>query len=195
MRVLHLRVATGLETEELRSSLASETFSYRIGILDGPAPTGMSDDRLDVVLGRGDEAWNRTRRALDEWTHFDLPWAGVASGGSVAQPGLDVVVQARRLGIHMRVGCRVIETHDTRGADRHAYGFTYGTLRNHVERGEESFEVWRDLASDEVGYTIHAMAAPGRWYSWLTKPLVDYYRGQFRRDSAAAMAKAVRNHV
>lgn len=190
-----MRAATDHEAEDLRSSLASEPFSYRTEILDGPAPNGMSDDRLDVVLGSGDEVWHRARRALDEWTHFDLPWAGVATGGSPAQPGLAVVVQARRLGIHMWVACRVLETHDTVGTDRLTYGFTYGTLRNHVERGEERFEVWRDLASDEVGYTIHAMAAPGRWYSRLAQPLVDFHRGQFRRDSAAAMAKAVRENV
>lgn len=151
----------------------------------------MSDDRLEVVLGSGDVAWGRARQALDEWTHFDLPWAAVATGGSPAHPGLDVLVQARRLGIHMRVACRVLETHDTVGADRHTYGFTYGTLCSHVEQGEESFEVWRDVASGEVGYTIHAMAVPGRWYSRLAKPLVDHYRAQFRRDSAAAMAAAV----
>ncbi|MCP3977420.1 MAG: DUF1990 domain-containing protein [bacterium] len=191
MRVLYLRGASDREAEELRSSMVSEPFSYGTGILDGQAPSGMSDDRLDVVLGIGDEAWKRARRALDEWTHFDLPWAGVATGGGPAQPGQAVVVHARRLGIHMRVACRVLETHDTVGADRLAYGFTYGSLRNHIERGEESFEVWHDLASDEVGYTIHAMAAPGRWYSRLAKPLVDHYRGQFRHDSAEAMAKAV----
>ncbi len=195
MRLLHLRAAPDHKAEELRASLASEPFSYATGILDAPAPGGMSDDRLEAVLGSGDEAWTRARRALDEWTHFDLPWAGAASGGSPAQPDLIVVVGARRLGIHMLVGCRIIETHDSVDAERQTYGFTYGTLRSHIMRGEERFEVWRDVATHEVGYTIHAMAAPGRWYSRLAKPLVDYYRGQFRRDSAKAMVKAVRRQV
>ncbi len=195
MRVLYLRGAGDREAEELRSSMVAEPFSYGTGILDRPAPSGMSDDRLDVVLGSGDEAWKRARRALDEWTHFDLPWAGVTTGGSSAQSGQAVVVHARRLGIHMAVGCRIIETHDSVDTERQRYGFTYGTLRSHIMRGEERFEVWRDVATDEVGYTIHAKATPGRWYSRLAKPLVDHYRGQFRRDSVTAMAKAVRKQV
>lgn len=193
MRLLHLRAVSAVTAEAVRLSLASEPYSYETGILDGRPPVGMSDDRLEVVLGVGNEVWDRARRALDEWTHFALPWAAASTGGSPPRPGLEVLVHARRLGLEMRVGCRVIETHDTVTPDRHTYGFTYGTLRSHLQRGEESFEVWRDAATDEVGYTIHAMAAPGRWYSWPAKRIIDHYRGRFRSDSAAAVARAVKD--
>jgi len=191
VRLLHLRAVAVSQAEVIRASVAGERFSYAPGILGGEAPPGMSDERLDVVLGRGEDVWCRARRALDHWAQFDLGWAAAATGGSPPTEGLDVLVRANRFGIEIHVASRIIETHDISDSDFDRYGFTYGTLASHVECGEELFEVWRDRTTGAVGYTIHAMAAPGRWYSRLAQPLVDHFRAMFRRDSAAVMAAIV----
>lgn len=177
----------------IRGSVAAEPYSYRTGILDGITPPGMSNDRLEVTLGSGDEVWRRARRALDDWQQFNLTWVDITTEGTAPRPGLEVLVSARRLGIGMLAACRVIETHDVQSSDMDRYGFSYGTLRSHIGRGEELFEVWREPATGRVGYTIHAMAAPGRWYSRLARPLFDHYRTVFRRDSGAAMRAAVQS--
>lgn len=195
MRTVRLRALSLPALERAREALAGESLSYRPGILAEPAPPGMSDDRLEVIVGDGETAWKAARRAIDEWRPFDLGWAEIVTGGLPPQPGQDVVVQARILGVRFTVASRVLEVHDHDVLGRARYGFTYGTLHSHVERGEELFEVWRDQATDEVGYRIHAMAAPGRWYAAVGRVVVDRYRARFRRDSGAAMERVVRSSV
>lgn len=179
--------------ERSRAVLAGEDHSYQPGILATPAPPGMSDDRLDLIVGVGEPAWEWARRAIDEWRPFDLGWAEVVTGGLQPHPGQDVIVQARILGVTFTVASRVLAVHDHDELGRARYGFTYGTLHSHVERGEELFEVWRDHETDEVGYRIHAMAAPGRWYAAVGRVVVDHYRARFRRDSAITMERIVRS--
>jgi uncharacterized protein (UPF0548 family) len=179
--------------ERARARLAGEDHSYQPGILSAPTPLGMSNDRLDVIVGGGEPAWERARRAIDEWRPFDLGWAEIVTGGLPPHPGQDVIVQARILGVRFTVASRVLAVHDQDDLESARYGFTYGTLRSHVERGEELFEVWRDHATGEVGYRIHAMAAPGRWYAAVGRAVVDHYRARFRGDSAVAMEHAVRS--
>jgi uncharacterized protein (UPF0548 family) len=152
----------------------------------------MREDQLDVELGVGEVTWQRARAAIDAWAQFDIGWASIAHQGSPPRPGLEVIVQARRLGLSIAAACRVTTTHDTSDARRDRYGFTYGTLRSHPISGEELFEVWRDRATGLVGYRIYAMAAPAKWYSRLARLLVDRTRASFRSDSAAAMRREVR---
>ncbi len=192
LRIARLRPLREPELERSRVGLASEAHSYEPGILGGAAPGGMSNDRLEAVLGVGDGVWEVARSAIDEWAPFDLGWTEIATGDRSPYPGQDVIVQARILGLRFAVASRVIEVHDRAGDHTDTHGFTYGTLHSHVVRGEELFEVWHDRATGEVGYRIHAMAAPGNWYARLGRPVVDHYRGRFRRDSGAAMARAVR---
>lgn len=177
-------------TEAVRRSLATEAFSYDVGILDGAVPAGMTEDVLEVPLGSGADVWKLARRAIDEWRHFDLGWVRVVTGGLAPYGSQDVVVIASRYGVNISACCRVIAVHDFIDAGVAIHGFTYGTLSDHPERGEERFDV-RMLPTGEVRYRIHAMAAPARWQSRLGRPIVEHFRRQFRHDSAAAMSRAV----
>jgi uncharacterized protein (UPF0548 family) len=71
------------------------------------------------------------------------------------------------------------------------FGFAYGTLPNHSEAGEESFEVWLDRGTDQVMYRIHAMSRPRAFLVRLGYPIARYLQARFRRDSVAAMRRAV----
>ena len=125
--------------------------------------------------------------AILAWVPFAVGWADIATGGESPRVGLDVVVSARRYGVHFAAPCRVIETDES--AD--SFGFTYGTLPGHIERGEERFRVTRLPATGEVFYEIHVMAAPGIWFAKPGRLIVERHRRGFRAASAAAMARFV----
>jgi len=85
-------------------------------------------------------------------------------------------------------GCRVVYGIDERDRE---FGFAYGTLPNHGERGEEIFTVTLDPASGAVSYTIRAVARPRAALARLGYPLVRALQARFRIDSARALARAV----
>jgi uncharacterized protein (UPF0548 family) len=64
--------------------------------------------------------------------------------------------------------CKVVWVRDE--PDR--YGFGYGTLTGHPERGEEGFEVSM-RAGGEVWFDIRAFSRPARWYAKLAGPVTD----------------------
>jgi uncharacterized protein (UPF0548 family) len=174
----------------VRQAAATQDFSYDVGILSGRPAPGMAVDTLEVVLGSGDQAWERAKAAISSWAPFDLGWVSIETGGTAPEPRLDVVVHAVVCGLHFTPACRVISVHDLRDGAAARFGFTYGSLQRHVEIGEELFEVAHS-ADGRVMYRIEVMARPGRWYARLGKPLADRVRSRFRRDSAAAMLRYV----
>jgi len=70
-------------------------------------------------------------------------------------------------------------------------GFAYGTLTNHAEAGEELFEVFLDPQTDQVMYRIRAVSWPQVMLARLGQPIVRLLQARFRRDSAAAMKRAM----
>jgi uncharacterized protein (UPF0548 family) len=71
------------------------------------------------------------------------------------------------------------------------FGFAYGTLPGHVERGEERFSVeWLD--DDTVWYDLMAFSRPHYWGARLVKPLARRLQRRFVGLSKAEMCKAVR---
>jgi uncharacterized protein (UPF0548 family) len=74
---------------------------------------------------------------------------------------------------------------------RPAFGFAYGTLVNHVEQGEEIFEVSLRPETHEVVYRIRAVSRPRAVLARLGYPAVRMFQARFRRDSGEAMRRAV----
>src|SRR5262245_19515902 len=110
-------------------------------------PTGIlaraAANRLDeqvATIGHGDADFARARRALTAWKHFEIGWVELFPSGAPIETDTAVAVLIRHLGFWSLNGARVIETSGNRGT-RTAFGFTYGTLTNHAESGEELFEV------------------------------------------------------
>jgi uncharacterized protein (UPF0548 family) len=71
------------------------------------------------------------------------------------------------------------------------FGFAYGTLSDHAERGEEVFRVFLSNDTGEVVYDIKAVSKPRAALAWLGYPVTRALQAKFRRDSAAAMQRAV----
>jgi uncharacterized protein (UPF0548 family) len=145
------------------------------------------DDTV-AVIGRGRADFDRARGALAAWAHFDLEWVELFPRNAPIATGTNVAVLIRHVGFWSLNGARVVyhlEPDDSR------FGFAYGTLPNHAERGEEIFEVAFDHRSGDVTYRLRAASRPRAALARLGYPIARALQARFRRDSARAMARAV----
>lgn len=151
-------------------------------------PAGWMVDHNRICLGRGQATWEAARAAIRSWEMFRLGWVEVHGTEAPLAPGLDVAPLAHVFGVWFLNACRVVYLID----EERRFGFAYGTLADHAERGEERFLVeWRE--DDTVWYNILAFSRPGHWLVWLGFPVVRRLQRRFAADSMAAMARAVRS--
>jgi uncharacterized protein (UPF0548 family) len=121
--------------------------------LDG-CPAGYRRDSWSAVLGRGDADFTRARNALRAWQmHKGSGFVVLAEGPPTV--GAVVALCAPLPMGFIEATCRVVDVVDT--ADR--YGFAYGTLSTHPERGEESFTVIR-REDGSVDFEIVVVSQP-----------------------------------
>ncbi len=153
-------------------------------------------DEIAVTIGHGARDFDRATTALARWAMFDTGWTEIAPAGAPIEAGTTVVVVVRHLGFWSMNGCRVLGVSPAADADAGAagrdYRFTYGTLTNHAERGEETFAVTWDPRTDAVTYRLRAISTPRAMLARLGWPVTRRLQARFRRDSARAMARAVR---
>jgi uncharacterized protein (UPF0548 family) len=171
----------------LRASAALPLSYEPIGLAKGSA-TGFDVDEQAIVIGSGADAFTRAKSALIGWRHFGLGWVELYPVKAPVVPGTVVAVLVSHLGFWSLNGCRVVYGIGDR--DGGEFGFAYGTLTNHGERGEEIFKVSVDR-SGAVSYTIRAVAQPRAALARLGYPLVRSLQARFRADSARAMARAI----
>ncbi len=158
-----------------------------IGIAE-QVPSDFNFDQASGTVGRGREAFERAKRALTEWRHFDLGWVELFPRGAAIEPGSVVAVLVRHLAFWSLNGCRVVYTlGDRRTAP--GFGFAYGTLTNHAEMVEEIFEVSLVPDSAEVVYRIRAVSKPRAALARIGYPMTRLL--QARRDSISALRHAI----
>ncbi len=160
-----------------------------VGLLDAPGARQVDEAQVTVGSGPGDFA--RACAALVRWQQFDVGWVATFPRQAPIAVGTVVAVLIRHLGFWSLNGCRVVyhvESHDAGTR----FGYAYGTLPNHAEAGEELFEVSMDPRTRAVSYRIRATSWPYAALAHLGQPIVRQLQARFRRDSLAAMARAVR---
>jgi uncharacterized protein (UPF0548 family) len=150
---------------------------------------GFRVDEQEVVIGQGEKAFARAKIALTEWRHFELGWVEVFPARAAVAPGTVVAVLVRHLGFWSMNGCRVV--YSVAGNGSAEFGFAYGTLTNHAESGEEIFKVSLRPGTGEVTYLIRAASRPRAVLAALGYPVTRSLQARFRRDSAAAIARAI----
>lgn len=161
------------------------------------APIGLARDGRDgftldeqvTIVGTGEAAFTRAKAALVGWRHFDLGWVDLFPKLAPITAGTVVAVLVRHLGFWSLNGCRVV--YPTGGPGQSDFGFAYGTLTNHGECGEEIFEVSFRPGTGEVSYRIRAVSKPRDPLARLGYPVARRLQARFRRDSAAAVTRAV----
>ena len=97
-----------------------------------------------------------------------------------------VGVLVRACGLWWLNAARIVYVHDCDTNDRQ-FGFAYGTLPDHAERGEERFWIRRDN-DDRVWYEVVAASLPSRWYGWVGLPFVRRLQTPFCRRFPAGHA-------
>lgn len=165
-----------------------EPYSYaEVGATrDETLPAGYDHGHADVTLGSGADTFAAARDAVCAWAMFDLAWMELSRPDGPPAPGVCVAPVARTLGLWSVNVARVVYLVD----ESRRFGFAYGTLPAHAERGEEIFLVHHD-ADDVVRYDVRAFSRPQLWFSRIGKPIVAARQRRFRADSCAAMRRAV----
>jgi uncharacterized protein (UPF0548 family) len=161
---------------------------------------GWNVDRKRALLGHGEAAYCRAKAAIETWRMFPREIAELCCQ-EPPRVGLNVAVlywaAPVRLWILMaaRVVYLVNERIEQDGARVERFGFGYGTLADHAERGEERFIVEWNQGDDSVWYDLMAVSQPRHWLARLAYPYNRYEQARFRRLSAAAMQRAVSEPV
>jgi len=106
------------------------------------------------------------------------------------QTGTTVAVQARTFGFWSLNACRIVYTINDDGPVKR-FGFAYGTLPDHAERGEERFTI-EQLEDDSVWYDIYAFSRPQKAIVKFGAPLARRLQRRFGRESLSVMLGASR---
>ena len=122
---------------------------------------------------------------------FDMPWIDLCWPDTPIEPGATVAVLVSHLGFWSLNAARIVYVIDDRGSSE-GYGFAYGTLPDHMERGEERFTVEFNTDDQTVWYDIYALSRPST-LARLAYPLARTLQKRFARDSGAAMQTAVQS--
>ena len=173
-----------------RCQTAAYTYA-EVGATSRTAPPAYVVDHNRVQLGQGAETFAAACEALREWKMFRIGWIELVPEGVPLETGRCVAVLVRRFGLWSLNPCRIVYVVDECGPVRR-FGFAYGTLPGHVERGEERFTIEWNQADDSVWYDIYAFSRPEHPLARLGRFYVRRLQRRFARDSLAALAAAVR---
>ena len=174
---------TDRDVIEFISSQRDLPFTYdEVGATNATPPAGYTVDHNRVQLGAGQTMYERAVAALKTWRQFDLGWVTIVPSGVTVETGATVAVKARAFGTWSLSAARVVYTIE----EPLRFGFAYGTLPDHVERGEERFMVeW--LPDDTVWYDILAFSRPQHPLVKLSAPLARKLQKRFARESLIRM--------
>eukprot|EP01132_Coremiostelium_polycephalum_P008071 gene8071-9929_t len=161
-------------------------------------------DHLKVKLGTGKECFLKAVAALKSWKNFNLDWVEFCFNDVPISVGETVGILSKQFGFWVLSFCRILYVID--GLDEEGgtikYGFAYGTLKEHLEKGEERFVIgWQRDAnspnpdqSGDVYYEILSYSEPQHWMTQIGYPVARFFQNKFGLDSVNAMKKAVSNN-
>ena len=166
-------------------------FSYlEVGASRGDLPSGYTVDHNRVRLGEGQQVFDRARQAIQGWEMFRVGWMRLLWPGASIEAGTTVGLLTWQLGVWSLNACRVVYVIEE-DEPVQKYGFAYGTLPDHAERGEERFMVEWHHSDDSVWYDICAFSRPKQFLAKAAYPFTRRLQKRFARDSMRAMLKAV----
>jgi len=181
--------------DEIRSFLSAQIdqpFSYEhVGASRDRAPHGYTADHNRIRLGDGFEVFARAKEAIRHWKMFDIPWIQLCWPDAPIEVGATVAVLVSHLGFWSLNASRIVYVIEEDGIDK-KFGFAYGTLVQHVERGEERFSVEFHSKDQSVWYDVYAFSRPN-FLARLAYPFTRALQKQFARDSLSGMQEAVNN--
>ncbi len=183
------------DPDKIRTFLSAQkvqSFSYgHVGASRGRPPSGYTTDHNRIRLGEGEEVFARAVKAIRQWKMFDMPWIQLCWPDAPIEEGATVAVLVSQLGFWSMNASRIVYVIDENGSDK-KFGFAYGTLVQHAERGEERFSVEFHSKDQSVWYDVCAFSKPN-FLARLAYPFTRAMQKRFARDSMSGMQKAVNN--
>ncbi len=143
-------------------------------------------DHNRIIIGQGDEDWEKAKEAVRNWKMFDMPWVELCWPDTPIEEDRTVAILIRHFGFYSLNAARIVYTID----EPTRFGFAYGTLAEHGESGEERFSIEMDEETGEVRYNLYAFSKPNHILAKLGYPLTRNLQKQFAIDSKAAMLHA-----
>ncbi len=160
-----LTAPTDRRLDRLRSTAEHENLSYDGvgGSISGGHPAGYHSHSSELTVAAD---WEAAKSAIRSWS-------GHRSAGGVLAPetppltqGATMAFGVRVLGVWATGTCRIVEVidHDER------FGFSYGTLPHHPERGEEMFAVDKN-GDGTVTFRVAAFSKPAGLVTTMIGPI------------------------
>ncbi len=153
----------------------------------GTHPRYFNSDSAEGVVGSGQRDFEQAKTALSAFHMFPAPWTEVFREGHAIAAGQNVAVLIRHLGFWSLNPARIIYLID----EPARFGFAYGTLSGHAERGEELFVCAIDSDTGDVRYKITAFSRPASPLAMLGYPIARFFQERFRQESVAAVNRFV----
>jgi uncharacterized protein (UPF0548 family) len=181
--------------QQIRATLARQQvleFSYPdVGSSRGELPRHYTVLHKRANIGRGSVTFERAMKAVSMWKMFDLPGIWLCWPNVPIRPGSMVAIVIKHFGFWSLNCCRIVYVVDAEDGPVRRFGFAYGTLPEHTERGEERFTVEWDRRSDLISYDILSFSRPGNLQTQIAFPAAYWLQRRFVRNSLVAMARAV----
>lgn len=167
-------------------------FSYvEVGASEATAaPGGYNVDHNRVLLGEGRDTFLEAVEALKSWKMFDMPWLRLCWTDTPVEVGRAVGVLVNHLGFWSLNANRIVYLIEGEG-EIEKYGFAYGTLKEHAERGEERFSVEYHRTNNQIWYDIYAFSRPNHMLAKMGYPFSRRLQKRFALESKRAMLRAV----
>ncbi|HZT35622.1 MAG TPA: DUF1990 domain-containing protein [Nitrososphaera sp.] len=159
---------------------------------DGRTPSsGYRTHEIAVKLAEGEASFEVACDAMRAWKHF--PSCGILLYPStpVIEEGTNLIVCARHIFLWSINACRIIYIIDESTSDKRRFGYGYGTLPIHSERGEERFLLEWERQSNAVTYQILAFSAANHMLVSIFWPLAKVIQDRFRFASVNALSSIV----
>ncbi len=165
-----------------------DSFSYtEVGASKNELPQGYHIDHNRILLGYESDTWEHAKQAIRDWKMFEVDGIELCFPDTPIDAGRNVAPLAKHLGFYSLNACRIVYVID----EPNRFGFAYGTLSEHAEKGEERFTVEFCPETQEVWYEVVAFSRPASLLVKLGYPYSRYRQKQFSSGSKAAMLRAV----
>ena len=140
----------------------------------------------------GQETYERAVAALRRWQQFNLGWVKIVPDTTPLEVGATVAIRAKTFGFWSLSASRIVYLINEEGPIK-KFGFAYGTLTNHVERGEERFTIEWHANDGAVWYDILAFSRPNQFFVKLGYPLARRLQRRFAKESLSTMIATVQS--
>ena len=149
-------------------------------------PAGYHHDRVGLRIGQGELDWERAKGAIRLWKAHAHAGIAITPADAPIQEGTTVVASRTFGPVTILAPCRIVYVTD----EATRFGFGYGTLPGHPERGEEAFHV---ILGDDgtVRAEIVAFSRPDDLPTKLAGPLARKIQKAATRRYLRGIAKHV----